>query len=291
MRVLTLDINDPLTQYPPVYWFKYTSNGRSKVKFDTLGSDFGTNGPGNPSGVGQVLGSYNQSQIAVYRADGIPVAISKGTRNLAGDPIPIYPAYSSDATQWYVPQGLTELYFERNAPGNPHWFVSPNDPTPFTAWAAPGNEGNSQKYFPPHYPTALNEYQVWNTALSPIMLDANGNPVINPNTGQPRSQPGWRYFDRARYGPGTPWNRFELLEAGDYWIAVSSAGVVFAGDQYVEEVLRAPIHFDPQTFQSGVPQLTGPLGTFQYYIGPSTQIYYGTIVLNVTHEFSVPPVP
>jgi hypothetical protein len=279
---LYFDLNNPTATYPNVYWFKYTSDGQSIAKFDTLGSDFGTNGPGGSSGGGQVLGSYNQSQIAVYRADGQVAGISKGSQNLAGDPNTLYPGYTRNSAVWYYSQGLSEAYFEPNAPGNPHWSVSPTDPNPFTAWSAPGNEGNSQKYFQPYYPTNLNEYQVWNTALGTIVLDSNGQPVINPNTGQPRVQSGWRYYDRARHGPGTPWNRHGVLPAGDYYVAVSSALPTFQGDASVEEILRAPLHYDYDLQQNYQPQLSGPLGPFQYYIGRNPTEYFGNIRLNVT---------
>src|ERR1700722_6822415 len=90
------DVNTFQTE-PDLYWFKYVSNGQTEVTFDTLGSDFGTDGPGgNTSGGGAVLGSYNQSQIAVYTATGAPVAISKGTVDSSGNPIPIYPTFSSN---------------------------------------------------------------------------------------------------------------------------------------------------------------------------------------------------
>ena len=100
---------------PDVYWFKYVSNGQNAVTFDTLGSDFGTNGPGGAGGSGTVLGAYNESQIAVYTATGARVAISKNTvESQQGIPIPVYPTYSSDPTggNWYTPEGLTQLYFE-----------------------------------------------------------------------------------------------------------------------------------------------------------------------------------
>ncbi len=284
-RTLLFSFATPTVFYPEVYWFKYTSNGEAIVKFDTLGSDFGTNGPGGGSGGGPLLGAYNQSQIAVYRADGTNVAIAKGTRGIDGDPDTIYPKYSSNAGQWYVPQGLSEAYFYSSAPDNPHWSASPTDPGPFSGWAAPGNEGNSQKYFPPHYPVALNEYQVWDTALSTVVLNPDGTVFDNDTSTpgiQPRQQPGWRYFDHARHGPGTPWNRFDLLPAGDYYIAVSSASPVFAGDTYVEEVMRFPVHFNPTTGQANQPQLTAPMTGFSYYQPPSSQAYYGTIQLNVT---------
>ncbi|WP_428936719.1 hypothetical protein [Fontivita pretiosa] len=276
-RILSFSLNDP-GDYPRLYWFKYTSDGQSMVKFDTLGSSIST-GSGGP-----VLGSTNETQIAVYRADGTKVAISRQTVDLNGLPIAQYPTYTNDPTKWYYAQGLSELYFIPDAPTNPRWNADPNDPNPYSGWAAPGNEGNAQKYYPPYYPTWLNEYDVWETALSPIMLDHDNNPVINPSTGQPRNQPGWRYYDRARVGPGATWNRYDALPAGEYYIAVSSATPTFAGDTYVEEVLRAPIHYDVDsgTFTS---VLSGPLGTWQYYqpTPNSFNDYFGTIVLNVTH--------
>ena len=281
-RTLFFDPSNPFTLHPKLYWFKYTSDGQSRVKFDTLGSDFGTNGPGGGTGGGTILGSYNQSQLAVYRADGTPVAFSKGSVGPDGNPRPLYPNYTSNSARWYYPQGLSEVYFQPDAPANPRWSVSPNDPNPHTGWFALGNDGNSQKYYQPHYPTDLNEYQVWNTALSPIILDAAGDPVINPATNQPRPQPGWRYYDRARVGPGSTWNRYEALPAGDYYIAISSPQPIFAGDQYAEEILRAPIHYNPSNNQSNQPILTQPMSGFQYYLADSFQNYYGTIQLNVT---------
>jgi autotransporter-associated beta strand protein len=281
-EIIGLNVNTLQTE-PDLYWFKYVSDGKSEVTFDTLGSDFGTNGPGGGTSGGTVLGSYNQSQIGVYTATGAPVAISKGTSDINGNPITIYPNFSTDPTKWYYPEGLSQLTFEPNAPTNPHWNVSPTDPTPFTGWAAPGNSGNSQKYYPPDYYTALNEYQVWNTALSTVVLDKNGNPVIDPSTGQPYQQPGWRYFDYARVGPGSSWNRYNVLPAGTYYIAVSSAGPVLSGDLPTEKVLEYPVWYDESTQQNNVPQLSGDMGPWQYYDdangGPS---YYGTIQLNVT---------
>jgi autotransporter-associated beta strand protein len=268
---------------PDLYWFKYVSNGQTEVTFDTLGSDFGTEGPGGGTGGGGgVLGSYNQSEIAVYNSTGSLVALSKSTVDNNGNPIPVYPTYSSDSSQWYESEGLSQLHFEPNAPTDPHWNVSPTDPNPYTGWAAPGNSGNSQKYYPPYYDTSLNEYQVWNTALSTVVLDDNGNPVINPDTGQPYAQPGWRYYDRARVGPGSSWNQYDVLPAGTYYIAVASVNPVLSGDTPTEQVLEAPISYDPSTGQNDVPQLTSDLGTWQYYEDPSDQLYWGTIELNVT---------
>jgi hypothetical protein len=280
-RTSYFDLNTPSQIYPEIYWFKYTADGNSRVKFDTLGSDFGTFGPGNPSSSGPVLGSYNQSQIAVYRANGSLVAISKGITGLDGNPIPQYPTYTNNpSNRWYAPQGLSEVTFGPNPGANPHWSASPTDPTPHTGWSAPGNEGNGQRYYTPYYRTNLNEYQAWNTSLSSVVLDASGQPVINPDTGQPYSQPGWRYYDRARMGPASSWNRFDTLAAGEYYVAVTSPRFTFAGDLYTEEVLRYP----------AVGALSGPLGTWQYYVpGAGSAEYWGTIKLNVTHMPLVDP--
>lgn len=291
---------DTFINHPAVHWFKYTSDGRSLVTFDTIGSDLGTQGPGNPSSPGPVLGTYNHTQIALYRTDGTLVAISKNVRGPDGNPIPhgfldenqnpvFDPKYDNGFNQWYWAVALTEAHFVPNAPGNPRWDADPNDPNPYIGWSAPGNEGNEQKYFPPHFPTSLNEFAVWDTALSPIMLDQNGDPVINPDTGQPRTQPGWRYFDRSRVGAATSWNMFEMLEAGDYYLAVSSIEPVFAGDQYVEEVLMAPIfgYWDnsvfPPVWVGDVGKLTEPMTGFQYYMdNPNESGHFGSLVLNVT---------
>ncbi|MFT3787380.1 MAG: hypothetical protein QM770_14640 [Tepidisphaeraceae bacterium] len=281
-RISFVDENDPSQVYPEVYWFKYHADGNSRVRFDTYGSDFGSRGPSNSSSGGPVLGTYNSSQIAVYRANGAPVAISKGNVGLDGNPVPQFPMYTSNPNaRWYTSQGLTELTFTPNPGTNPHWAASPTDPTPYTGWSAPGNEGNGQKYYTPYYPTNLNEYQAWNTALDTIVRDGNGQPVINPNTGQPYAQAGWRYYDHARLGPASSWNRFDVLAEGDYYIAVSSTRLTFQGDTYAEDVLRFP--------QVGA--LSGPLGTFQYYAptGGLNSPYWGTITLNVTHMPLVDP--
>src|SRR4051812_36054505 len=57
-NVLSFDPSNPIADYPKLYWFKYTSDGHTVVKFDTLGSNFGS------SGGGTVLGIHNDSQIA-----------------------------------------------------------------------------------------------------------------------------------------------------------------------------------------------------------------------------------
>jgi hypothetical protein len=279
-QILSFDPSNPVVDYPKVYWFKYTADGNSVVKFDTLGSNFGSQGGG------VVLGSHNQSQIAVYNAAGQLKGLGKNAQDLKGDPITIYPSYTLEPgnqnQNWYTPQGLTELYFRPNAPTNPHWAAAPNDPTPHKGWAAPGNEGNSQKYYQPYYPTNLNEYHVWSTSFSYVILDNNDQPVINPGTNQPYNQPGWRFYDRGRFGPGSPWSRYDVLPAGDYYIAVSSGLPVFQGDVSGEEILRAPISYNPDTQQIHQSILTAPMGTFQYYLDPTGTDQYGTIVLNVT---------
>src|SRR5271170_3807100 len=118
---------------PDVYWFKYVSDGKTAVTFDTLGSNFGTNGPNNSSGGGAVLGAYNDSEIAVYNSSGTSVAITKGTVDSSGNPIPIYPTFDngtdSTGTDWYTPEGLSQLYFEPNPASDPMWDANPNDPT------------------------------------------------------------------------------------------------------------------------------------------------------------------
>lgn len=77
------------------------------------------------------------------------------------------------------------------------------------------------------------------------------------------------------------------MPAGDYYIAVASAGLVLAHDQYAEEVLRAPVNYDCDTGLADQLALAGPLGNFQYYIGAGTQPAFGTIQLNVTQT----PIP
>jgi hypothetical protein len=187
-RVLKLDLNDPFTQYPSLYYVKYHSDGNTIVKFDTIGSDFGTLGP-----IAQIpdafRGAYNLSEIAAFRPDGSKVAITKSTTGLDGNPIVSYPRTDSHESSWYGSEGLSELYFYPNPPaGNPHWNASPSDPNFYTGWSAPGNPGNSQKYYQPYYPTNLNEYHVWSTALGTIMLDNNNQPVLDSG-GMPRQQP------------------------------------------------------------------------------------------------------
>ncbi|MGN6369468.1 MAG: autotransporter-associated beta strand repeat-containing protein [Phycisphaerae bacterium] len=271
-------------QGPDVLWFKYVSDGVTAVRFDTLGTNITTGGGGF------TLPSTNETQMALYTASGTPVAISKNTVNLHGDPIPIYPTFSSDkgagasnttlGQNQYTPEELTQLYLAPTQSTNPHWTPDPYSTTYFTGWSAPGNEGNSQKYYQPYYPTNLNEYHVWSTALSPIILDNNGDPVLNTSN-QTMSQPGWRYYDYARIGPGSTWNRYQVLPAGTYYLAVSSISPTFAGDTGNEAVLEAPIHFDYDTLQNE-PILTGPLGTWQYYLDTTQNSFYGTVQLNVT---------
>ncbi|HUO10976.1 MAG TPA: autotransporter-associated beta strand repeat-containing protein, partial [Phycisphaerae bacterium] len=273
-------------QGPDVVWYKYVSDGQTAVRFDTLNSNITTGGGG-----GYFLPSTNETQVAVYTSSGSLVALSKNTVNLNGDPMAIYPTFSNDkgtgasnttlGVNQYTPEELSQFYLAPTTSTNPHWSADPNSTTYFTGWAAPGNEGNSQKYYQPYYPTNLNEYHVWSTALSPIMLDNNGNPVLDSNN-QPRSQPGWRYSDYARIGPASTWNRYQTLPAGTYYIAVASVSPTLAGDTYTQAVLEAPIHYDANANLANQPILTGPLGTWQYYLDSSTSSFSGTIQLDVT---------
>ena len=112
-------------------------------------------------------------------------------------------------------------------------------------------------------------------------MDNNDNPVINPSTGQPYAQPGWRYSDYAEVGPGSTWNRYDVLPAGTYYVAVASVGPVFAGDTDSEKVLEDPVWYDASTGQNDV-QLTSDLGTWQYYDNNTESVFWGTIQLNVT---------
>ena len=200
-----------------------------------------------------------------------------------GNPIVQYPRSSSLESRWYVGETLSEVYFYPNAPtSNPHWSASPTDPNYFQGWSAPGNSGNSQQYFQPSYPTNLNEYHVWSTALSHVILDNNNQPVLGTD-GQPLTQPGWRYADYTRVGPATTWNRYSALPAGDYYIAFSGAAPVFNGDTYSVQYLQAPVNFDYDTLQNNQSAL-GPagLGTWQYYLDSHGQAAYGTIDFNIT---------
>ena len=195
--------------------------------------------------------------------------------------------YSSqhDPTNWYTPEELSELYFEPNAPSDPKWDINPNDPTGFTGWSAPGNAGNSQEYYPPSWPTSLNEYHVWSTALNKFDLNNQNQEVLN-SSNQPISQPGWRYGDFSNNGPAASWNQYGLLPAGTYYIAVSSVEPIFNGNTYGEDLLEAPINYDASTGQFE-PAISQPLGTWQYYDNPGPySTFYGTIQLNVTESLA-----
>jgi hypothetical protein len=328
----SLALNNVSDTGAKVFWFRFHADGLSTYKFDTLGSNFGT-----ASG-GVVLAATNQSQVAVYKANGEKVAISKGTVGLDGNPRAIYPYYTNVlpynpngrflkwGTDWYTPQGLSEVYFQPNAPTNPKWSVSPNDPNPYTGWYAPplqagvypagasdatkaaqdalvaanpqGNIGNGQKYYPPSYYVSLNEYQVWSTALSPVVLNGDGTTYdSDPATPgiQQVAQPGWRYYDRRRAGPGSTWNRYNTLDEGDYYVAIASYTPVFAGDGPSEELLRAPINsvYDPDTntIAYNVPLLTAPMtssaNAIQYFYASGSTPYFGTINLNVAGSLTI----
>ncbi len=273
--------NDLTADAPTIYWFKYTADGDPNVRltFDTYGSDFSSTGPGAPSGGGFVLPNIGETQIAVYKADGTKVAISRRAAGADGNPL--------EGTH------LSEVHFEQNAPSNPRWSVQQSDlPLGYTA---PGGQ----------YYANLNEYAVWDQALDkssgqPYKVgykkDVNGNPVNSSGAVIDTSQPGWesqrvlhtssRFFLNSNHyllGPAASWSRFETLEAGEYYIAISSVAKTFAGDTYYEEYLRAQIH----GIGNNESVLSQPLGTFQYYdreltgAGAATP-YWGNIALNVT---------
>ena len=292
-------------QSPNVYWFKYVSDGKSAVTFDTFGSDFGDYGPGGGSSGGTVLGTYNQSQIAVYNSAGTLVADSKGETNANGDPI--YPWYtpSHSSPQWYYSQGLSQLNLVPSPPVDPHWLASPTDPTIYVGPNAPDN-GPGQTYNPP-----MNEYHVWLTALEPVINGStvsyyqrdNSNNIVYSG-GSPVPEAGWRFGDYARVGPGASYNRAGALAAGTYYIAVTS-DVTMAGDTYPNAILAAPgnVNFDPLTQTFG-PAISSPLTFGQYYDDVGDPTYsnpkyqdingnpyfnpysnmYGTIQLNVTQR-------
>ena len=261
-------------QGPDVVWYTYVSDGQTAVRFDTLGSNIST-GSG-----GFVLGESNETQVAVYTAGGTPVAISKNAEDLNGDPIAVYPTFSSDkgagasnttlGQNEYTPEGLSQLYLAPTQSTNPHWAADPNSTTNFTGWSAPGN-GPGQVY-------NYNEYKVWSTAL--YETDSNGNLILD-SKGLPIYNPSWMNGNYDTIGPGSPWNRYQVLPAGTYYVAVSSVAPVLSGDAYAQAILEAPVNFD-YTALKNEPILTAPLGTFQYYDDPSTNTFSGSLQLNVT---------
>ncbi len=260
-KVIGVDeFGDPIRQ--EVIWFKYTSDGQSHAVFDLFGSSFGS------SGSGIVLGTRNQGMIAVFDTDGELMGLSEGTRDDAGDPIPMWPTFSdtryepffNTTTQQWVAfpkdvqtQGLAEITFTPDAPRNPHWDADPNDPEPFIS---PGGQDYSPK----------NEYEVWETSLE----DA-------------RNGQGWRNGDRARYGPGARWDQYDALPEGDYYIAITASGTTFHGDTARNEMAMNPIHcnFDVFPVECGLPLIEDPLAPFEYL--PSGGDQAGPIQLNVRH--------
>jgi hypothetical protein len=277
---------------PDVYWFKYVSDGKTAVTFDTLGTNITTGGGGF------FLPSTNETQIAVYTSTGTPVAISKNVVDSTGNPIEIAkflnepeppPTTHPLPTDYYYAEDLSKVTFAPNAPSDPKWDVNPNDPTGFTGWVAPDNAAigsTGQEYYPPDWPTTLNEYHVWSTALSKYDLTNKGSIVLsNGSSGYAVTQSGWRTSDYDNAGPASTWNQYNALPAGTYYIAVASAAVVFSGDTYTEQYLEAPIHYDEngdEPNNGSLPILTQPLGTWQYYDDPTSNSFYGTIELNVT---------
>ena len=273
---------------PEVYWFKYTADGMSKVQFDLLGTNISTLGlhpgyeDGNYASLG--FGTYDQTQIAVYDSAGQMMGTSIGWYDDTGHSVlkfnpqlysefyppepefPQNPGFADSPIIFNGPngpvdfsdvvsQGLARVVFEPNAPTNPRWDADPDDPNPLD----PDQYGD------------LNEYEVWDTAITSVI----------------EGGPGWRAGDRARHGPGARWDRYEILPAGEYFIAISSGSPTYSGDVYPEEILQAPIHFDADTQTDDVPVLTENMGPFQYYLAnenPNFPRQYGVIVLNVRHE-------
>jgi hypothetical protein len=273
---------------PDVYWFKYTADGHTAVTFDTLGSNFGSNGPsGGTSGSGGVLGTSNESEIAVYNSTGKLMGLAKNVVDSSGNPVEVAkflnepeppPTTHPLPVDYYYSEGLSQISFAPNAPSNPRWAVSPNDPNTYTSWVAPDNitYGNTvgENYAP------LNEYRAWASSLSPYKLNADGS--TNVSNGAAVTQSYTRDYDYEYLGPATSWDQYRVLPAGTYYIAISADGIVYSGDTYGNALLEAPIHYDYTTYKNNLPEITQPLGTFQYYDDPNGYQNYGNIVLNVT---------
>ena len=281
----TIGYDSDYNLHPDVYWFKYTSDGKTAVTFDTIGSSFNT-GSG-----GYSLPSSNESEIAVYNPGGKLMGISKNVVDSTGNPVSISqfkgepePPPSPLPTDYYYPEELTQLSFKANAGSDPRWDVNPNDPNTYTGWTAPDNPGNGQNYAP------LNEYHTWSTSLSKYKLNNDGSVSLsNGSTGTPLTNPGWRSSDYGRTGPSSPWNQYRALPAGTYYIAVSAATIVYSGDTYSNDLLEAPIHYDPtgtEVNNGSLPIITSPLGTFQYYDDPTGLQFSGTLELNVTQSLA-----
>lgn len=266
-----------LIDHPEILWYEYESDGVTPVQFDMEGTNISTLGPhqgytdGNYASLG--FGTYDQTQMALYNSSGQLMGVSigwydeQGYTRLKRDFVdgPIIYVRPSDGLEVdfsdVVTHGLARLVFTTGASGNPRWNADPNDPTP----ANPDQPG---------YDT-LNDYELWDTAIDDAINTTNG----------------WRAGDRARYGPGARWDTYDLLPAGTYYVAITTGAVSFSGDQYVEEILQAPIHYDNDTQTDDVPVLTSDMGPFQYYLAPENPSFpyqYGTVQLNVSTYNPIP---
>ncbi len=267
---------------PAIHWFKYTADGNSAVTFDTYGTNISSDGP-DPDRSG-FLTAGNATQIAVYDALGNLVARTGGVRDLNGDLVPEFPSAvdNPEDPNYYLRASaveLSELMFMQNAPGNPHWDTSPGaisdplSPDDYEGLRIPGCSDCAYQT----YSDGRNEYEVWRDSLQ-IVLDGGSF---------------FRASDRYSTGPGSSWNRYNILPAGDYYVVVTGSPPSFSGDTYKEEFLMTPIHdgidtsnpFNP-VFVENVPIIDEPMGPFEIYMGKPNQTFpnaWGTIQLNVTH--------
>ncbi|MEZ6193707.1 MAG: PEP-CTERM sorting domain-containing protein [Phycisphaerales bacterium] len=269
---------------PTVRWFKYTADGNSAVTFDTNGTNISSVGPDPDRSPGNFLQAGNATQLALYDSAGNLVARMGGTKDLNGELVPEFPSalYDSNDPNYHLRSSsiqLADLMFMQNAPDNPHWDTSPggiSDPlstTDYEGLHIDCFECSGQKYT-----DGRNEYEVWRDSLD--LVENQGASFF-------------RSGDRYNAGPGSSWNRYDILPAGDYYLALTGAGPSFSGDTYKEEWMMTPIHdgFDRTNplnpiFIENVPLISSPMGPFQMYVGeanPNFQSAWGDIQLNITH--------
>jgi hypothetical protein len=303
---LTVDLNNTQTwsgthrrdaggnPAPSVHWFKYVADGNSAVTFDTFGTNISSVGPNPDRSPGSFINSVNQTQLALFDANGNLVGRIGATKDINGELVPEFPGagYNPADPNHHLSNsalGLSELIFMQNAPDNPHWDTGPggiSDPNSTTRYEGlhindcPPEVCSGQKYgdADPLSPNFWNEYRVWNETLPG---------VIN------KTLQGWRASDHYNVGPNASWNRYNVLPAGEYYLAVSAEGPSYSGDTAKEEYLMAPIHylvdnsdpFNPVPHPDS-PRINAPMGPFEYYLGEENPLFpssWGTIQLNVTH--------
>ena len=201
---------------PAIHWFKYTADGNSAVTFDTYGTNISSDGP-DPDRSG-FLTAGNATQIAVYDALGIWLHLPVGVRDLNGDLVPEFPSAvdNPEDPNYYLRASaveLSELMFMQNAPGNPHWDTSPGaisdplSPDDYEGLRIPGCSDCAYQT----YSDGRNEYEVWRDSLQ-IVLDGGSF---------------FRASDRYSTGPGSSWNRYNILPAGDYYVVVTGSAAKF----------------------------------------------------------------